>query len=259
MKPKQDKLLPGDSVEVDVDVRDQQAKGIRSEVTLYAVDEGVLSLDWLQDAGSGLPVYRSAAAPSFHGRFTPVACLIIGNCPRAGASSLLDKGLEGGGGGGESMRRDFVSVYFNPALVTDASGHAHASFKLPDSLTTYRVMAVAVAEDDRFGGADARQVIASRPLMARPAMSPVGDSSGDRIEAGVVITSKGLARTRVEVEATTDGLVLDGTGKRAIHLEANGSIEVRFPFGPRRRAQRNCVFVFAPTGRPTRSRPPGRC
>ena len=68
------------------------------------------------------------------------------------------------------MRRDFrQSAYYHPALVTDASGQVHASFKLPDSLPTYRIMAVVAAEDDRFGYGESR-VTASRPLMARPAL-----------------------------------------------------------------------------------------
>ncbi len=35
---------PGDPIRVDVDVRDRAGQPARAEVTLYAVDEGVLSL-----------------------------------------------------------------------------------------------------------------------------------------------------------------------------------------------------------------------
>ncbi len=68
------------------------------------------------------------------------------------------------------MRADFrATAYFEPSIFTDSNGKAHARFKLPDNLTTFRLMAVAAAEDDRFGFGEA-QVTTSRPLMARPAL-----------------------------------------------------------------------------------------
>ena len=154
VKANKARFLPGDKVEVDVDVHDQKAKASTSEVTLYAVDEGVLSLIGYKtpDPVSVFSAPRPLRVSTIESREALAEI-------KLGASALalagLDKGLEGGGGGGEAMRRDFrESVYFNPSLVTDGKGHAHASFKLPDSLTTYRIMAVAVAEDDRFGSAE---------------------------------------------------------------------------------------------------------
>ena len=68
------------------------------------------------------------------------------------------------------MRADFRSTaYFDPSVMTSADGKAHVRFKLPDNLTTFRVMAVAVAKDDRFGHGET-QVTTSRPLMLRPAL-----------------------------------------------------------------------------------------
>src|SRR5690606_36053768 len=106
----------------------------------------------------------------------------------------VDKGLDGGGGGeggpGVTVRRDFRSAaYFNPSIVTDASGAAKVSFKLPEQLTTFRVMAVVAATDDRFGFAEQR-VTTSRPLMARPAL-PRFLRAGDSLSASVIVTSKG--------------------------------------------------------------------
>jgi uncharacterized protein YfaS (alpha-2-macroglobulin family) len=125
------------------------------------------------------------------------------------------------------VRKDFkASAYFNPSLVTDAAGHAHASFKLPDNLTTFRIMAVAAAEDDRFGYAQDR-VTVSRPLMARPAF-PRFVRAGDTLDAGIVVTSKGLPRAKIDVTITAEGLTLDGDANKSIDLDANSSAEVRF-------------------------------
>ena len=89
------------------------------------------------------------------------------------------------------MRADFrATAWFQPAVKTGADGRAHVRFKLPDNLTTFRVMAVAVGKDDRFGDGET-QVTTSRPLMLRPAL-PRFLRAGDAIEAGVIVTPKGM-------------------------------------------------------------------
>ena len=88
-------------------------------------------------------------------------------------------------------------------------------------------MAIAAAEDDRFGFAEDR-VVTSRPLMARPAL-PRFVRAGDTIDAGVVVTSKGLTgRTHVDVEIAAEGLTVTGDAKKSVDLDPRTSAEVRF-------------------------------
>ncbi len=226
LSPDKSDYRPGEQVRVGVDVTGADKKPVRTEVTLYAVDEGVLSLiDYrTPDPIDIFGEPRSLRVATLETR-TDLARV---HFPFSGLG--LDKGLDGGGGAPSSMtaRRDFrTSAYFNPTLVTDSKGHAEATFKLPDSLTTYRIMAVGAAEDDHFGYEDAR-ITASRPLMARPAFPRV-IRAGDTLDAGVVVSSKGLAKTPVEVEINTTGLTLNGPSKRSITLEPGLSQEVRFP------------------------------
>ncbi|APR79680.1 Large extracellular alpha-helical protein [Minicystis rosea] len=224
VKPGKTELRPGDTLEVDVEVKDRAGKPARGEVTLYAVDEGVLSLIGYKTPD---PV-STFGAPQALRVATLEARASLAKVQNPLADLGIDKGLDGGGGGGDNgVRRDFrASAYWGPALATDAAGRVHASFKLPDSLTTYRVMAVVASEDDRFGYGEDR-VVASRPLMARPAF-PRFMRAGDAIEAGVVLTSKGLARSRIDVEITADGVTVKGEPKQAVDLDAGGSAEVRF-------------------------------
>ena len=233
--PSRTELAPGAEVDVDVDVLDRDGKPARAEVTLYAVDEGVLALTG-ERTPDPIPVFgapRPLEVATLESR-TDLAKLL------GSASAGLDKGLDGGGGG--SARRDFrQTAFFAPALPTDAKGRAHARFKLPDALTTYRVMAVAVAEDDRFGSGDAR-VTTHKPLMARPSL-PRFWRAGDTAEAGVVVASRGLAATRVEVEAKVDGLALDGDAKRTLELPRDGSAEVRFTLRAERVGQARLRFL----------------
>ncbi|WP_437948993.1 Ig-like domain-containing protein [Sorangium sp. So ce296] len=217
---------PGDPIRVDVDVRDRAGRPARAEVALYAVDEGVLSLTGYETPDP-VPVFGAPRSLRVATVETREALARVRN-PFADLGA--DKGRAGGGGaqGGTGVRRDFrQSAYYHPAIVTDAAGKVSASFKLPDSLTTYRVMAVVAAEDDRFGYGESR-VTASQPLMARPAL-PRFLRAGDAIDAGVVVTSKGLGKpATVEVEVAASGLTLQGAGKRAVELAPGASAEVRF-------------------------------
>ena len=226
LKPSKLDFLPGEQAKVDVDVTDVAGKPAKTEVTLYVVDEGVLSLiDY--KTPDPIPVFgapRSLKVATLESR-AQMAKLFD---PLGGLGA--DKGLAGGGGdagSGGSARRDFrASAYFNPSVITDDKGHASVSFKLPDSLTTYRVMAVVTAEDDRFGFADKR-VTTSRTLMARPAF-PRFLRAGDAFEAGVVVTSKGLKAADIDVALTASGITLKGDKTKRVHIATGESAEVRF-------------------------------
>ncbi|NUQ76749.1 MAG: hypothetical protein HUU21_24705 [Polyangiaceae bacterium] len=215
---------PGEAVKVGVDVRDARGQPAHAEVTLYAVDEGVLSLIGYQTPDP-IPVFTAPRPLKIQSIETRQAIAKIQN-PFAALG--LDKGLEGGGGGKSlDIRRDFrASAYYEASLVTNEKGRVEATFKLPDSLTTYRIMAVTAAKDDRFGYADAR-VTASRPLMARPAFPRI-IRAGDALSAGVVVSSKGLPKADVEVEIEATGLTVNGSPKQTIALAKDASEEVRY-------------------------------
>jgi alpha-2-macroglobulin len=148
-----------------------------------------------------------------------------------------DKGHDGGDGDG-AKRADFrTTAFFEAGRKTDDQGHAHFKFKLPDGLTTYRVMAVAAAADDRFGSGQS-SVTTFRHLMARPAL-PRFVRVGDTLEASVVVASKveGAKVTgapmSVEVRLDAKGLDLKGPPTRSITMTKGGQAEVRFPLAAR--------------------------
>jgi uncharacterized protein YfaS (alpha-2-macroglobulin family) len=224
VKPDRKELHPGDEVTVDVNVLDAAGKGARAEVALYAVDEGVLALTGYRTPDP-VEVFFAPRGVQVRTLESRDALARIARTD-SGVALGLDKGLEGGDGGGDT-RRDFrQTAYFNPALLTDDGGHARASFKLPEGLSTYRIMAVAATQGDRFGSGDA-QVITSKPIMARPALPRVLRVD-DRFEAGVVVTSKG-ASGRFEVALAAEGLTTEGAPRRSIELRPGQSQEVRFP------------------------------
>ncbi|NLE85426.1 MAG: hypothetical protein GX607_03405 [Myxococcales bacterium] len=224
---------PGQQIEVGVRVTDGAGAPVSGEVTLYAVDEGVLSLIGYKTPDP-LPVFtaprplRTATieARASLGRVLTDVTGLLGLGP--------NKGAEGGGGGSEGTgaRRDFrQSVYFNPTLVTDANGRARVSFALPESLTTYRLMAVVTTRDDRYGYGEER-VVTSKRLMARPAL-PRLLRAGDLAEAGVVVSAKDFGPARVQVQLDASGVELLGDPHASVELPRDGQVEVRFPIAAR--------------------------
>lgn len=228
LTPSARELRPGQELTVDVAVKDASGKPAVAEVTLYAVDEGVLSLVAYRTPDP-LPVFtasrplRTATLESRAslGRVVTEFTGLLGLGP--------DKGAAGGGGGegGMAPRRDFrQSAYFNPAVVTAADGRARVKFRLPESLTTYRLMAVATSRDDRYGFTQDR-VVTNKRLMARPAL-PRLLRAGDLASAGLIVSAKDLGPTRVRVRLEASGIDLLDATEKVIDLPRNGSTEVRF-------------------------------
>ena len=220
-----DEYRPGDTARVEVRVRDAAGTGRRSEVTLWAVDEGVLSLTGFktpdpvdlmyQPRGLGLRLASS---------LTSVAAQITEG----------EKGQRAPGGGGGMdvegiLRSRFqTTAFFLGSVVTDSAGHAVARAKLPDNLTTFRLMAVAVTAGDRYGSGEAKLLV-TRPLVARPAL-PRFLREGDSLLAGIVVNTRLPGTPTVTVQAQAQGASLLGPATKTATLEAGRGREVRFTF-----------------------------
>ncbi|MCK9461201.1 MAG: Ig-like domain-containing protein [Proteobacteria bacterium] len=158
-------------------------------------------------------------------------------------ASKGDMGGDDDGGGAIAVRTNFEALaLFAPEVVTDAKGKATVDIKLPDSLTRYRIMVVAVEGGKRFGSGESN-LTARLPLMARPS-PPRFLNFGDVFELPVVLqnqTDKPMT-VDVAVRATNVFIAKDrasavpGTGKRGVtssgrrvEVPANDRVEVRFP------------------------------
>lgn len=236
---------PGAKVDADVAVTDRDGKPVEGAVTFYVVDEGVLALTSYATPDP-LPAFvepRKLDVITFDNRedLARILPLKAGErLPSRGFEYALsrapggyDKGDDGGDGGPAQKRADFrTTAYFEAGRRTDKAGRAHFSFKLPDNLTTFRLMAVAAAKDDRFGSGDA-QVTTSRPLMARPAL-PRLLRVGDALEASVIVSSKaddksGAGDMAVDVRLAAKGVTIAGPAQQRVTMKRGGQIEVRFP------------------------------
>jgi len=224
VRPEKGEYRPRDTASIAVDVHAGDGRGRRADVALWAVDEGVLAL-----TGFRTPDPIALLYPP-RGIAMRLASNLVSVAPQVPRG---DKGrAPGGGGGGENaavLRSRFrPTAFFLGSVTTDDNGHAVARAPLPDNLTTFRVMAVAVTDGDRYGSGDARMLV-SLPLLARPAL-PRFARRGDRFRAGVVVNSRMPGSTRVRVQARAEGITIDGKKRQDTTLDGPRPAEVRFEF-----------------------------
>ncbi len=245
VKPNAADFRPGSEMSVDLAVTDAAGRGSPAELTVFAVDEGVLMLTGYATPDP-LPVFTVSRPLSVSTLETRDALAKVG---LASLESMLgsDKGGDGGGGGDPNARSNFrQTAFFNPEVRTDEKGRASVHFKLPDSLTTYRIMATAVGMEDRYGFGDSHVTVSKR-LMARPAL-PRFLRAGDVLEAGVVVSTKGFSPGKVRVDAHAEGLVLDGPAATEVSLAADATREVRFRFRAERVGKAKLAFAVSGGG-----------
>jgi alpha-2-macroglobulin len=217
---------PANAAKVLLDVKDATGRGAPSEVTLWAVDYGVLSLT----------AYRT---PDVLGSVYVQKALQVMNADNRqriiSRRVLTPKGETDGGGGGADagagiLRKDFrVLAFWLGSVTTDEYGKGSIEVKLPESLTTYRIMAVAADRASRFGSSDA-EVRINKPLTLKPTF-PRFLALGDRAHFGAVVTSQLKAPGAATVTiASLDPDVLEFTAgaEQTLPVAAGGSVEARF-------------------------------
>lgn len=131
------------------------------------------------------------------------------------------------------MRSNFDALaLFAPVVTSDGAGKASVPLKLPDSLTRYRVMVVAVDQGARFGKGEAT-ITARKPVMVRPS-PPRFLNFGDTFQLPFVIQNQTRQPLEVDVAVRTANLPLsggafaNGSAVRVI-VPAEDRVEVRFP------------------------------
>ncbi len=211
---------PGDSLDVAFEVKDGSGKPQKAELTVFAVDEGVLAL-----TGYKTP-------DPFDVFYAPRALQVWTADARGSLARFVHEeekgGTEGGGGGdGSGTRTNFDALaFYAPEVVTDDAGRAKVSFKLPDSLTRYRIMAVAVSRG-ADAGAGAADVRTKKPLMLRPAL-PRALRVGDVFEAGATVHNDSAEDMEVELRAEVEGVVLSSDKTQRVSVPKGGAVEARF-------------------------------
>jgi uncharacterized protein YfaS (alpha-2-macroglobulin family) len=225
---------PREDVTVKFKVSDHGGTGCRASLAVAVVDVGVLNLIGYQTPDPFSVFYgeRSLSVRTSETRIHVV-----------GRRDYGEKGEEAGGGAGEGLaapletalaevelRGDFRSTaYWNPSLITDENGEAKVTFRLPDNLTTFRIMAVAQTKDSRFGR-DETTFRVSKKLLLQAAL-PRFARVGDTFEGGVLVHNFSSLQGEVVLSVQASGIQLnDRQPERRFALGPGQSREVLYPF-----------------------------
>ncbi|HYC53977.1 MAG TPA: MG2 domain-containing protein [Candidatus Binatia bacterium] len=206
-------------VRVKVRASDGNAPGDAGEVALAAVDEGLLELDdnqsWdLLEAMMGERAYQVSTATG--------QSRVVGK-RHSGRKAIA----AGGGGGGGSTRELFDTLLLWKARVPlDAAGDATVEVPLNDSLTSFRIVAIATAGSGQFG-TGSTSIRSTQDLMMLPGLPPLV-RAGDAFSAELTLRNTTSSAMDVEVGGVSEnsGLVLP---PRRLHLEPAQSVIAEWP------------------------------
>ncbi len=230
VKTARPRFEPGGEVEATVKVTDSKGKGTQSELAIAVVDDALLSV-------SG--VYRTNY--DVLDTFYTLLSLGVENYQTLtqliGRRTFGKKGANAGGGGGFELRSDFKNTaYWVAQVETDGDGEHTFKFKLPQNLTTWKVIAVAVDQKHRFGFGET-SFLATKSLMIEPAL-PNFLVEGDLFAAKFMVTNRSGKKQELNVKASSQELELlkpqislsladDGRGAAAFEARARAPGEAQ--------------------------------
>ncbi len=212
--PARAQYKPRQTVDVDVAVtqRDGKAPGA-TRLVVTVLDQGVLDLlpqgkDYFDPRQT---FYAPPSGPDML-NYSLANQLLTRLQPKTG------KGISPGGGGGESagpnVRSNFQSAAFwTTTLTTDAAGHAHFNFKLPDNLTRWRILVIAMRPAAAMGLGDGG-VRVNLPLQMEPAL-PNQVRTGDSFGAAFNATNRTPGALSVATKIDARGAITGGAASTA--------------------------------------------
>ncbi len=234
---------PGEDVEIKLTATKGGLPVKNAELTLMAVDRGVLDL---------INYHVSNPIDYFYSSSFYPLC-VQGGDSRALLMDPVTYSIKNLAGGDAAMaaeeskdeeRKDFrPTAVFEPVLVTDENGQAVCHFTMPDSLTTYRITAFGVNND--LFALQEDEVKVQNPVNVS-VVKPLKLRERDTAETGVLITNLHKDGLKVEVSLdvsgaeniisdTGDGLAVtpgaafvDGENKRSVYVAGGDSAVVYF-------------------------------
>ncbi len=196
-------------------------------VAFAAVDEGLLALrpnaSW--DLLGGMLQERAWGVETATGQSEIIGRRHYGR-----------KALAAGGDGGKNPTRELFDtlLLWKPDIVTDANGEASVEVPLNDSLTSFRLVAVADAEVQQFG-TGSTSIRVSQDLQMLSGMPPLV-REGDHFDA--MFTLRNTTGREMKLRATLAGTANSGAGisreplalaPQELVLAAGAAQEVRWP------------------------------
>jgi len=215
-----EKLGPGEEVEFNIRVTDQDGDPVVGEFSLAVVDLAVLAL-----ADSNSPEIGEA----FYG-IQPLAVRLgfpLG--VHAGRNVFVPGGMGGGDGSAITVREEFKDTgYWKADVLTDENGEAQVRFILPDNLTTWNAEARGVTTSTEVGQSTG-QVITTKDLLVRP-VTPRFLVAGDHLALAAVVHNNTADDLAADVSLQSTGVQLDlpDFSTQEIEIKAGSSTRVEW-------------------------------
>ncbi len=140
IKTDKQEYKPGDTVELEVEVRDANGNPSRAEVNLSVVDESFFAIQD-QQVDTLASLYRYSFTSGILAEYLSYKPIDIN----------IGSPEYGGEGGDQSIRQLFKDNACFAVIKTDSNGKGKTSFKVPDNLTSWRITYQAVTDDLKAG------------------------------------------------------------------------------------------------------------
>lgn len=213
---------PGEEVTLELQVRDAGGQAVQGEFSVAVVDKAIFSL----------------AEPNV----SPILTAFYGDQPLGVRTGLdlavaawrmveLPGGL--GGGGGEMptsvVRQRFPdTAYWNGSVVTDLAGKATVKLRLPDNVTTWKILIRGLDQETRVGETEV-ELVATKPLLIQP-VTPRVWIAGDHLLLAAVLQNNTPQSLDTQVSLQSTAFVLDEgqNPTRMVTVPANGRARVEW-------------------------------
>lgn len=233
-------VLPGQEITLTGVIKDHLGKPCKdAEVVLFAEDEGTLAVTGFTTPDP-LRFFHSPLQLSLR-TGASLGYLIDDNPDHR---YMGNKGFTIGGGGVAApmmeMDQDATKNRTNfdpcaawfPTVSTDAKGRFSATFKTPDTLTRYRIIAIAHRAGDQFGSNESSFMV-NKDIMLEP-KPPRFAHEGDSLETKVLIENTSNYEGVWDITLKADSLcaITQGTNNtltKMVQLKPNSSATLSFP------------------------------
>ncbi|WP_419803999.1 alpha-2-macroglobulin family protein [Terriglobus sp.] len=234
MTPAANVFQPGQAATYDVTASDSQGHPVQAEFSFGVVDEAIYAL-YPDDSGdivkqlypdrSLYPEYDSSLAYYFTGEAGTRSPQLAMRHTRYGPQLAQVK--PGNDAKGPRIRKDFPdTAYWQPAVRTDASGHARVTLSYPDSLTTWRATVRAITASSQ-AGSTVNRVIVRKNIIVRMGQ-PRFVRKGDTVTVPVIVHNYLAEAKEVQVSLDATGLELTQGTPQTVTLQPRADTTVNY-------------------------------
>lgn len=217
------RAAPGEEVTLDIQVQDALGKAAQGEFSVAVVDKAIYAL-----AEPNAPSILEA----FYGEHPLGVRTGLALAVAAWRSVEMPSGV-GGGGQGETALNVVRQRFADTALwigdvVTDSEGKAEIKLRLPDNVTTWKILVRGVDKATRVGESEI-ELVATKPLLIQP-VTPRVWVAGDHLRLAAVLHNYTSQPREVQVTLQSASFQLDEgqAATQTVFLSPNGRQRVEW-------------------------------